>query len=123
MPFTKSTSSSSFTLPCTTTPEHALQPEQHDLLQEHSVHHEPLLALPVDKQRFSRIKDHPGDPYQLYNVQAKVGEEDHRALATEEVEEFREIGTAGVPDSKISETSHFQSQMHFDDSVERFCRF
>ena len=34
------------------------------------------------------------------------------------MEEFREIGTAGLPDSKISETSHFQSQMHFDDSVE-----
>ena len=32
--------------------------------------------------------------------------------------EFREIGTAGVPDSKLSETCHLQSQMHFDDSVE-----
>ena len=31
---------------------------------------------------------------------------------------IREIGTAGVPDSKLSETSYFQSQMHFDDSVE-----
>ena len=34
------------------------------------------------------------------------------------MEEFREVGTAGVPDSKLSETSHFQSQMYFDDSVE-----
>ena len=34
------------------------------------------------------------------------------------MEEFGEIGTAGVPDSEISETSYFQSQMHFDDSVE-----
>ena len=30
-----------------------------------------------------------------------------------------ESGTAGLPDSKIPETSCFQSQMHFDDSVER----
>ena len=40
-------------------------------------------------------------------------------LSPEKVEEFGEIGTAGVPDSKLSETSHIQSQMHFDDSVER----
>ena len=46
------------------------------------------------------------------------GEEDHRAPITEEVKEFREIGTAGLPDSKISETCYFQSQMHFYDSVE-----
>ena len=37
---------------------------------------------------------------------------------TEEVEELGEIGTAVVPDSKLSETSYIQSQMHFDDSVE-----
>ena len=34
------------------------------------------------------------------------------------MEEFGEIGTAGVPDYNSSETSYFQSQMHFDDSVE-----
>ena len=34
------------------------------------------------------------------------------------MEDFREIGTAGLPDSKLSETFCFQSQMHFDDSVE-----
>ena len=28
------------------------------------------------------------------------------------------IDTAGVPDSKQSETSYIQSQMHFDDSAE-----
>ena len=34
-------------------------------------------------------------------------------------EVFREIGTAGLSDSRIPETSHFHSQMHFDDdSVE-----
>ena len=36
--------------------------------------------------------------------------------------EFGEIATAGcshsLPDSNISETSYFQAQMHFDDSVE-----
>ena len=31
---------------------------------------------------------------------------------------FGEIGTPDSPDSEISETSHFQSQMHYDDSVE-----
>ena len=34
------------------------------------------------------------------------------------MEEFGEIGTGGVPDSNLSETSCFQSQLHFDDSVE-----
>ena len=48
---TTSTSSSSFTLPSTTTPEHVLQSGQNDLLQEHPVHHQPLHDLPVDKQR------------------------------------------------------------------------
>ena len=47
-----------------------------------------------------------------------MGEEDHRAPITEEVEECGEIRTAGVPDSKLSETFCFQSQLHFDDSVE-----
>ena len=39
-------------------------------------------------------------------------------LITEEMEQFGEIRTAGVPDSEVSETSYIQSQMHFDDSVE-----
>ena len=34
------------------------------------------------------------------------------------MKEFGEIGTAGLSGSKKSETSYFQSQMHFDDSVE-----
>ena len=38
------------------------------------------------------------------------------------MKEFGETGTAGcshsIPDSEISETSYFQPQMHFDDSVE-----
>ena len=34
------------------------------------------------------------------------------------MEEIGEIRTAGMPDSKLSETSCIQSQMHFDDSVE-----
>ena len=50
-PRTSSTSSSSITLPSTTTPEHALQSGQQDLLQGHPAHHEHLQALPVDKQR------------------------------------------------------------------------
>ena len=51
LPFTTSTSSSSFTLHSTTTPEHAAQSGQHDLLQEHPVHHQPVQDLPVDKRR------------------------------------------------------------------------
>ena len=44
LPRTTSTSSSSFT----TTSEHAPQSAQHDLLQEHPVHHQPLQAVLVD---------------------------------------------------------------------------
>ena len=73
---------------------------------------------PKELATVTRIDAYSGDPYQLHDVQEKVGEGDHRAPITKEMEEFREIGTAGVPDSKISEMSHFQSQMHFDDSVE-----
>ena len=58
------------------------------------------------------------DPYQLYDAQKEFGGHDHRAPITEEVKEFGEIGTAGLPDSQTSETAYFQSQMHFDDSVE-----
>ena len=42
----------------------------------------------------------------------------HRAPITEEVKEFGEIGRHNSLVSKISETSYFQSQMHFDDCVE-----
>ena len=148
MPFTTITSSSSFTLPSTTTPEHALHSGQHDLLQEHPVHHGHLQALPVDKQRHqeslwhenlqsggnprtttptgyepnelvtvSRIEDYPGDPFQLYDAQKEFGEQDHRAPITEEVKGCGEIGTHCLLDSKLSETSYFQSHMHVDDSV------
>ena len=47
-----STSSSSFALLSTTTPEHALHSGQHDLLQEHPVHHKLLRARPVEKDRY-----------------------------------------------------------------------
>ena len=73
---------------------------------------------PKELATVSRIEAYSGDPYQLYDVHEKVGEEDHRAPITEEVDDFGEIGTAGLRDSGISETSYFQSQMHFDDSVE-----
>ena len=54
----------------------------------------------------------------------KIGEEhDHRVPITEDVKDFGEIGTHGLPDyssidSKLPETSCIQSHMHFDDSVE-----
>ena len=73
---------------------------------------------PKELATVSRIEVYSGDPYHVFVVHEEVGEEDHRALITEEVEEFSETGTAGLRDIKIPETSYFQSQMHFDDSVE-----
>ena len=58
------------------------------------------------------------DPYQSYDAQKEFGEHDRRAPITEEVKEIGEIGTHGLPNSEISETSYFQSHVHFDDSVE-----
>ena len=55
----------------------------------------------------AQLPQDSADPDQFYDVLEKVGEEDHRAPITEEVEEIGEIGTAGLPYSKISETSHF----------------
>ena len=78
----------------------------------------PTGCEPKELATASRIEADSGDPYQSYDVQEKVGEEDHRAPITEEVEEIGEIRTAGVPDSKLSEMSYTQSQLHFDDSVE-----
>ena len=148
LPCTMSTSSSSFTLPSTTTPEHAPQSGQHDLLQEHPVHHQPLQGLTVEKQRYQeplwRENQQSGriprktfstvyepkelatvsrtsritDPYQFYDAQKEFGERDHQASITEEVKEFGEFGNPVSIDSKFSETSYFQSHMHFDDSQE-----
>ena len=125
LPCTTSTSSSAFTLPSSTTPEDAPQSGQHDLLQEHTVHHQPLPERPVEKQRHQeplcRENQQSGgnlrntfstgyepkepatkelarisrttDPYQLYDAQKELGEQDHQAPITEEVKEFGEIGT------------------------------
>ena len=49
------------------------------------------------------IQAYSGDPYRFYGVHEKVGEENHRAPTTEEVEEFGEIGTAGLPDSQTNQ--------------------
>ena len=62
-------------------------------------------------------------PYQLYDAQREFGEEVRRAPITEEVKEFGETGTHVLPYSEIPETCYFQSQMHFDDSVGKHCRF
>ena len=53
----------SFTLPSTTTQEHAAQSVQQDQLQEHALHLEHLQALPADKLR------HQGSPW-LKNLQS-----------------------------------------------------
>ena len=51
LPFATSTSSSSFTLPSTTTQEHAAQPVQDDQVREHPAHHAHLQAPSVHKLR------------------------------------------------------------------------
>ena len=144
VPFTTSTSSFSFTLPSTTKPEHALLSGQHDLLKEHPVHHEPhqdqerhqeslwrenLLSGGNPRTTFSTGYESKElatvsrisrviDPCHLYDVQKELGEQGPQAPITEELKEFGAIGTHGLPDSEISETSYFQSHMHFDDSAE-----
>ena len=59
LPFTTSTSSSSFTLPSTTTQEHAAQPVQHDQLREPPVHHAHAISK-LSRSTSSAIKDHSG---------------------------------------------------------------
>ena len=80
----------------------------------------PTGCEPKELATVSRIEAYSGDPYKLYDVHEKVGEEDedHRAPITDELEEFGEIGTHGSTDSKIPETSYVQSQMPFGDSAE-----
>ena len=78
----------------------------------------PTRYEPKELATVSRIEAYSGDPYKLYDVHEEVGEEDHRAPITDELEEFGEIGTHGSPDSKIPETSYVQSQMPFGDSAE-----
>ena len=79
---------------------------------------QPPTSCELEELTMSRIETCSGDPYQFFDVQEKFGEEDHRAFITEKVEEFGEIGTAGVLESTLSETSYTQSQMHFGDFVE-----
>ena len=80
LPRTTSTPSSSFTLLSTTTPEHALQSGQHDLLKEHPVHHQPLRDLPVDKQRhqeplWRENLQCGGNPRKTFSTLPKVNKE------------------------------------------------
>ena len=125
-PSSMSTSSSSPTYP-TTQREHS----DHAPLQDHLAscaikNHSgvkmctvaPTGYEPQKLATISRIDAYSGGPYQFYDVHERFGEEDHQAPIPEETEEFAKFGTAGVPDSKLLETSCIQSQMHFDDSVE-----
>ena len=132
-----STSSSSFSYRTTHThrehsvhPAHLQAPSVDKLRHQESLWREDLQSggnprtttptgyEPKELETVSRIEAYSGEPHQHFDVQEKVGEEYHRAPITIEVEEFSEIGMAALPDSKVSETSHFQSQMHFDDSSE-----
>ena len=134
-PSSMSTSSSSPTYPATQRehslhPAHLQAPSVDKLRHQESLWREDLQSggnprtttstsyEPKELATVSRIEAYSGDPYQLHDVQENFGEEDHRAPITEEEGEFGEIGTAGVLDSKLSEKSYFQSQMHFDDSAE-----
>ena len=134
-PSSMSTSSSSPTYP-TTQREHSVHPAHLQAPSVDKLRHQeslwrgdlqsggnprtttPTGYEPKEFATVSRIEAYSGDPYQSYDVQEKVGGEDHRAPITEELEEFGEIKTAAAPDSKLSETSHVQSKMHFDDSLE-----
>ena len=58
----------------------------------------PTSYEPKELGTVSRIEAYSGDPYQIYDVQEKVGEKDHRGPITEQVEELGEIGTAGLQD-------------------------
>ena len=66
----------------------------------------------------SRIEAYSGDPYQSYDVQEKLEKKITELLSPKKWRNVEKIKTAGVPDSKLSETSYIQSQMHFGDSVE-----
>ena len=59
----------------------------------------PQVCEPNELPTVSKIS-RKRDPYQLHDVQERFVEEDHRALFTEEVEEFGKFRTADVPDSK-----------------------
>ena len=72
---------------------------------------------PNELATVSRIEAYSGDPYQLHDVQENLEKKITELLPSKKWRIW-EIGTAGVPDSTLSETSYIQSQMHFDDSVE-----
>ena len=46
---------------------------------------------PKELATVSMIEDYSGDPYQLFDVQEKLREDDHQVCITEEVEEFGKI--------------------------------
>ena len=130
-PSSMSTSSSSPTYP-TTHREHSVQPAHlqapsvDKLRHEESLWREDLQSggnprtttptgyEPKEVATVSRIKVYSGDPYQFFDVQENL----EKKLQSPKKWRKLETRTAGVPDSKLSQTSHFQSQMHFDDSVE-----
>ena len=148
LPFTTSNSPSSFTLPSTTTHEHEAQRVQHEQLREHPVHHAHLQAPqstscaiknhsgvktcrvaetrarqlqqvnePKELATVSRIEDYSGDPYQLYYVQenrrTRSPSSDHQRSGI--IWRDRDSWLTGF---EKSETSYFQSRMHFNDSLE-----
>ena len=121
-PSSMSTSSSSPTSP-TTQREHSVHPAHLQALSVDKLRHQeslwrenlqcggnprtttPTGYEPKELATVSRIEDFSGDPYQFYDVQENYTEEDNRAPITEELEEFGEIRTAGVPDFKLSATT------------------
>ena len=74
---------------------------------------------PKEFATVSRIEDDSGDPYQFHDLQEIFGEARCTELRSQtKCRNLKKLGQHGLPNSKISETSYFQSQMHFDDSVE-----
>ena len=72
---------------------------------------------PKERATVSRIEACSGDPYQLYDVLDKLEKKITELLSPKKWRNLERLGRL-APDSKISETSYFQAQMHFDDSVE-----
>ena len=72
---------------------------------------------PKELATVSRIEAYSGDPYQFFDVLEKWRRWSPSSYHRRSGGIWRKR-TAGVPDSKLSDTSHIQSQMRFDDSVE-----
>ena len=74
---------------------------------------------PNELATVARIEAYSGDPNQLFDVQEKKLEKKiTEPLSPKKWRKLERLGHPACPDSETSETSYFQSQKHFGDSVE-----